>query len=116
MTSPSPLPDAVFKAYDIRGTVPDQLNPEFARKLGLALAHSARAQGLGALVVGYDGRLSSPVLAQALQEGIMAGGIDTIDIGMVPTPLVYFAAHTRQTGSGVAITGSHNPPSTTASR
>lgn len=104
------LPDAVFKAYDIRGIVPEQLNPEFARKLGLALAHRARAEGVGALVVGYDGRLSSPTLAQALQEGIMAGGIDTIDIGMVPTPLVYFAAHTKKTGSGVAITGSHNPP------
>ncbi|HWK62127.1 MAG TPA: phosphomannomutase/phosphoglucomutase [Eoetvoesiella sp.] len=110
MTSPSPLPDAVFKAYDIRGTVPEQLNPEFARKLGLALAQLARQENVAALAVGYDGRLSSPELAQALQEGILAGGIDTIDLGMVPTPLVYFAAYTQKTGSGVAITGSHNPP------
>ncbi|TAM09962.1 MAG: phosphomannomutase/phosphoglucomutase, partial [Pusillimonas sp.] len=106
----NPLPDAVFKAYDIRGTVPEQLNPEFAHRLGLALAQRARTEGITALVVGYDGRLSSPDLAQALQDGIMAGGINTIDIGMVPTPLVYFATHVKKTGSGIAITGSHNPP------
>ncbi len=106
----TPLPAAVFKAYDIRGTVPDQLNDDFARRLGLALAQQARSLGIEALVVGYDGRLSSPALSAALQEGILAGGIDTIDLGMVHTPLVYFAAHREHTGSGVAITGSHNPP------
>lgn len=105
-----PFPASVYKAYDIRGSVPDQLDPVFARALGRALAASARAQGIGALVVGRDGRLSSPDLAGALQEGIMEGGMDTLDIGQVPTPLVYFAAHTQGTGSGVAVTGSHNPP------
>nr|WP_233583189.1 phosphomannomutase/phosphoglucomutase [Candidimonas sp. SYP-B2681] len=110
MIDNQPLPDAVFKAYDIRGTVPEQLNPDFARLLGLALAERARAEGIAALVVGYDGRLSSPDLAAALREGLQQGGINTIDIGMVPTPLVYFATHVRKTGSGVAITGSHNPP------
>ncbi|HUG56983.1 MAG TPA: phosphomannomutase/phosphoglucomutase [Candidimonas sp.] len=109
MTDHQPLPDAVFKAYDIRGTVPEQLNPSFAHRLGLALAERARAEGISTLVVGYDGRLSSPELAQALQAGLMQGGINTIDVGMVPTPLVYFATHTQKTGSGVAITGSHNP-------
>ncbi|MYN14609.1 phosphomannomutase/phosphoglucomutase [Pusillimonas sp. TS35] len=109
MTSTS-IPAAVFKAYDIRGIVPTQLNPEFARLLGLALAQQARAQGIAALAVGYDGRLSSPKLAQALQEGIHTGGIDTIDIGLVHTPLVYYAAYHEHTGSGIAITGSHNPP------
>ncbi|TCT10983.1 phosphomannomutase/phosphoglucomutase [Paralcaligenes ureilyticus] len=104
------LPAAVFKAYDIRGTVPEQLNSAFAHGLGLALAQQARAQNIPALVVGYDGRLSSPELAHALQAGLMEGGINAIDLGMVPTPLVYFAAHTQKTGSGVAITGSHNPP------
>ncbi|GAB1575956.1 phosphomannomutase/phosphoglucomutase [Bordetella petrii] len=103
-------PDSVFKAYDIRGTVPDTLDAGFARALGRILADQARAQGVGALVVGRDGRLSSPGLAQALQDGIQDGGVDTIDIGQVPTPLVYYAAHTQGTGSGVAITGSHNPP------
>lgn len=110
MTQPYALPDAAFKAYDIRGTVPEQLNPDFARLLGLALAASAREQGVDTLVVGYDGRHSSPALSAALQDGINAGGINTVDLGMVPTPVVYFAANVLNTGSGVAITGSHNPP------
>lgn len=106
----APLPDAAFKAYDIRGIVPEQLNNRFAHLLGRALARQAKQAGVSTMVVGYDGRLSSPTLSTALQEGLMAGGINTLDLGMVPTPLVYFAAHTQQTGSGVAITGSHNPP------
>jgi len=110
VTTLQPLPDAVFKAYDIRGTVPEQIDAAFARRLGQSLARSAHAQHVDALVVGYDGRISSPELASALLNGIMDGGIDAIDIGMAPTPLVYFAAHTQKTGSGVAITGSHNPP------
>ncbi|WP_345795941.1 phosphomannomutase/phosphoglucomutase [Castellaniella sp. MT123] len=104
------LPAAVFKAYDIRGTVPDQLNESFAHRLGLALADMARREGVRSLAVGYDGRLSSPGLAQALQAGLHAGGIDTVSLGLVHTPLVYFAAHLDGSGSGVAITGSHNPP------
>lgn len=110
MSPLAPLVDAVFKAYDIRGIVPAQLNNEFARRLGLALAALAHTQQVSTLVVGYDGRISSPMLAQALREGIHAGGINTLDIGMVPTPLVYFAAYMQHTGSGIAITGSHNPP------
>ncbi|MFY3159250.1 phosphomannomutase/phosphoglucomutase [Achromobacter xylosoxidans] len=106
----SQFPAAVFKAYDIRGTVPDLIDARFARALGAALAATAREQGVQTLVVGRDGRLSSEMLSQALQEGMLEGGVDTVDIGQVPTPLVYFAAHTLQTGSGVAITGSHNPP------
>jgi len=104
------FPASVYKAYDIRGVVPDFLNAGFAHALGLALAARARAQGVPALVVGRDGRASSADLAQALQDGINAGGVDTLDIGEVPTPLVYYAAHVERTGSGVAITGSHNPP------
>ncbi|MVW77968.1 phosphomannomutase/phosphoglucomutase [Bordetella sp. 02P26C-1] len=103
-------PDSVFKAYDIRGIVPDALNPDFARALGRALAAQARAQNVSTLVVGRDGRLSSAELSEALQAGILEGGIDTLDIGQVPTPLVYYAAYTQKTGSGIAITGSHNPP------
>ena len=104
------IPDAVFKAYDIRGTVPDALNADFAHLLGRALALRAHDENIDTLVVGYDGRLSSPDLAQALQQGLMEGGINTIDVGTVPTPMVYFATHICKTGSGVAITGSHNPP------
>ncbi len=109
MTHIPALPTAVFKAYDIRGTVPEQLNPNFAYQLGLALAALAREQNVQTLVVGYDGRHSSPALSRALQQGIQAGGINTVDLGMVPTPVVYFAANVLETGSGVAITGSHNP-------
>jgi len=104
------FPASVFKAYDIRGTVPDLIDATFARSLGVALAARAREQGVQTLVVGRDGRLSSDMLSLALQEGMLEGGVDTLDIGMVPTPLVYFAANIMQTGSGVAITGSHNPP------
>lgn len=106
----TPLPSAVFKAYDIRGIVPAQLNPDFARLLGRALAVQAREQGVENLVIGYDGRLSSPGLADALHEGANSEGVDTVDVGMVPTPLVYFTANVHGSGSGVAITGSHNPP------
>ena len=108
--STTSFPASVFKAYDIRGTVPDLINPDFARALGLALAARARKAGIAGVAVGRDGRLSSPLLAQALVEGLTAGGVDALDIGMVPTPLVYYAAFTQGTGTGVAITGSHNPP------
>ena len=104
------FPKAAFKAYDIRGIVPDELNPDFARLLGRGLAAQARAEGVPAMVVGRDGRISSPTLSAALQQGMRDGGIDSIDVGQVPTPLVYFAAYTLETGSGVAVTGSHNPP------
>ncbi|WP_322996668.1 phosphomannomutase/phosphoglucomutase [Castellaniella sp.] len=104
------LPASVFKAYDIRGTVPTQLNDFFAHRLGLALAALARQENVRSLVVGHDGRLSSPGLSTALQAGLHAGGIDTVDVGLVHTPLVYFATHLDGSGSGVAITGSHNPP------
>ena len=104
------FPYAAFKAYDIRGVVPTALNVDFARQLGLGLAARAHACGVTTMVVGRDGRLSSPELAGALQLGMRQGGIHTIDVGEVPTPLVYFAAYTLKTGSGVAVTGSHNPP------
>ena len=109
MTS-AKFPAAVFKAYDIRGTVPDQLNAKFAFHLGLALGQQARAQNIQKFVIGYDGRHSSPELSVALQQGLMRAGVECIDLGLVPTPLVYFAAHQLDTGSAVAITGSHNPP------
>jgi len=104
------FPHSAFKAYDIRGIVPSALNPEFAKDLGRGLAARAKAAGVTTMVVGRDGRTSSPSLAAALQQGMRDGGINTIDVGEVPTPLVYFAAYTLKTGSGVAVTGSHNPP------
>ncbi|MGB3276287.1 MAG: phosphomannomutase/phosphoglucomutase [Castellaniella sp.] len=104
------LPSAVFKAYDIRGTVPGQINEPFAHRLGLALAAQARREGVRSLAIGYDGRLSSRGLAHAVKTGLHAGGINTVDLGLAHTPLVYYAACRDGSGSGVAITGSHNPP------
>lgn len=101
---------AIFKAYDIRGVVDDTLTEEAARLVGCALALTAREKGVSTMVVGRDGRLSGPRLAGALAQGINQGGVDVIDIGMVPTPVVYFATYHLDTGSGVAVTGSHNPP------
>lgn len=104
------LPASVFKAYDIRGIVPAQLNADFAFKLGYALGCQAAVLQVPAIVVGYDGRHSSPELAEALMQGIERAGVNTIHIGLAPTPLVYYAAYKLHTLSAVAITGSHNPP------
>ena len=102
------VPATAFKAYDIRGVVPDALNPGFARALGLAFG--ARALGLGEtqVAVGRDGRLSSPLLAAALIEGLVEAGMQVIDIGMVTTPMTYYAANVL-CHSGIQVTGSHNP-------
>lgn len=102
------IPVHVFRAYDIRGRVDVELNADFAYELGRAVATHMHAQALKQISVGRDGRLSGLSLQQALMQGLQAGGIDVIDIGMVPTPLVYFHAYT-QTGSGIVVTGSHNP-------
>jgi len=102
------VPASAFKAYDIRGVVPDALNPEFARALGLAFGARALALGESRVAVGRDGRLSSPGLAAALIEGLVAAGIQVIDVGMVTTPMLYYAASTR-CHSGIQVTGSHNP-------
>lgn len=104
------LPAAVFKAYDIRGIVPDELDADFARRLGLALAQQARQKNIDTIAVGYDGRHTSPSLSQALQQGLREGGVNSLDLGLAPTPVLYYGAHTLAAGSGVAITGSHNPP------
>jgi len=112
MTAP-PLAPSLFKAYDIRGIVDGEaatLTDTAVRGVGAALAQRARARGIEAIVVGRDGRLSGPRLVAALTEGINAAGVEAIDIGMVPTPVVYYATVLTGCGSGVAVTGSHNPP------
>jgi phosphomannomutase len=98
----------VFKAYDIRGVVPTALNAEVATALGKAFGTQALAQGETTVAVGRDGRLSGPALATALVQGLMDAGVHVIDVGMVTTPQLYFAANTLCT-SGIQITGSHNP-------
>ena len=102
------IPAHVFKAYDIRGLVPTALNPDFALALGQAFGSQALAQGETIVAVGRDGRLSGLELAQALVQGLVQAGIQVIDVGMVTTPQLYFAANTL-CRSGIQITGSHNP-------
>ncbi|MFA7665322.1 MAG: phosphomannomutase/phosphoglucomutase [Burkholderiaceae bacterium] len=106
----TPISPTLFKAYDIRGVVDDTLTPAAVRAIGLALGTQARAAGMAEAVIGRDGRLSGPTLAAALSDGLRAAGIGVIDIGMVPTPVVYYATFELGTGTGVAVTGSHNPP------
>jgi len=98
----------IFKAYDIRGITPTSLNPEVARRLGRAFGTHALKQGERSVAVGRDGRLSGLDLSQALIHGLCEAGVDVIDVGMVTTPMLYFAATTLCT-SGIQITGSHNP-------
>ncbi len=105
--TPSP---AIFRAYDIRGVVTDSLTPDVVREVGKAFGSEAQARGQKTVVIGRDGRLSGPALAEALTEGLRASGVDVIDIGMVPTPVLYFATYHLETGTGIMITGSHNPP------
>ncbi len=105
-----PLPAEIFKAYDIRGIVGKTLTADIVRRIGHGLGSLAVERGQRAIAVGRDGRLSGPELAVALMEGIRLAGIDTIDVGCVPTPVVYFAAHELGCQSCVAVTGSHNPP------
>ena len=103
------VPQSIFRAYDIRGVVDETLNESIVELLGKAIATEALAQGQKALCVGYDGRLSSVTYCEALTRGIVSTGIDAIVIGQVPTPVLYFSTHHFETGSGVMITGSHNP-------
>jgi phosphomannomutase/phosphoglucomutase len=100
----------IFKAYDIRGVVDRTLTEEAVGLVGRALGSLAREARQEAIAVGRDGRLSGPRLASALATGIRASGVDVVDIGMVTTPMAYFAAYHLGTGSAVAVTGSHNPP------
>jgi phosphomannomutase/phosphoglucomutase len=108
------VPHEIFKAYDIRGIVGKSLTPAVVTAIGRGLGSLAREHaGDGrpaAIAIGRDGRLSGPELAQALARGIQEAGTDVVDVGMVTTPMGYFAAHQLGTGSAVVVTGSHNPP------
>jgi len=100
----------IFKAYDIRGIVEDELTPEVVKAIGLAIGSESIAKGERGVVVGRDGRLTSMTLMDAIKAGLIESGCHVIDVGMVPTPLVYFSTYTKGATSGVMITGSHNPP------
>ncbi|GAB4392062.1 MAG: hypothetical protein Tsb005_04490 [Gammaproteobacteria bacterium] len=101
---------SIFREYDIRGIVGDTLTHETAELLGLAIASEALAHNEDKIIVARDGRNSSPELMRSFIIGARATGCEVIDIGAVPTPLLYFATHTMASTSGVMITGSHNPP------
>lgn len=100
---------SIFRAYDIRGIVGKTLTEQSIHAIGRAVGTMAMEMGEKCMAVGRDGRLSGPPLFGALSAGILSTGCDVIDIGMVPTPLLYYATNVLQTSSGVMLTGSHNP-------
>ena len=100
----------IFKAYDIRGIVGKTLTAEAAYLIGKAIATKALEKGITRIALGRDGRLSGPCLIAQIQRGFTDSGIDVLNVGMVATPMLYFAAINECGGSGVMITGSHNPP------
>ena len=100
---------ALFRAYDIRGIVEAGFDRHMFYTLGVVLAARVRAIGKSVVAVGRDGRLSSPELATALIAGCREGGCDVIDVGVVPSPVLYFATHTLEVDAGFMVTGSHNP-------
>ncbi|WP_273234689.1 phosphomannomutase/phosphoglucomutase [Pseudomonas kuykendallii] len=104
------LPASIFRAYDIRGVVGDSLTPETAYWIGRAIGSETLAKGEPNISVGRDGRLSGPELVQQLIQGLLDSGCNVSDIGMVPTPVLYYAANVLAGKSGVMLTGSHNPP------
>ena len=100
----------IFREYDIRGLVPDDLDEEMVSLLGLATGTYYRKKGAKRISIGRDCRLSSPDLLKWLLKGLMASGMEIVDLGMVPTPLLYFSLHQLEVDGGIQITGSHNPP------
>ena len=103
------LPPEIFKAYDIRGIVGHSLTEPIVEQLGWAIGDTSIESGIKTVIVGWDGRPSGPIFANALASGIQSSGCDVVLIGMTPTPITYFATHFLNIQSAVAITGSHNP-------
>ncbi|MGD8572441.1 MAG: phosphomannomutase/phosphoglucomutase [Gammaproteobacteria bacterium] len=101
---------SIFKAYDIRGIVNETLTEDAIYHIGLAVGSEAKDRGEQEIYVGRDGRLSGPTLIKAFTQGLLDSGRDVVDVGMVPTPVLYYAAYELGSGSGVMLTGSHNPP------
>ncbi|MCD8500315.1 MAG: phosphomannomutase/phosphoglucomutase, partial [Gammaproteobacteria bacterium] len=106
---PHDISPTIFRAYDIRGVVGETLNTDVIYAIGQAFGSEALDQGETSVVVARDGRLSGPALSKALINGLLSTGIHVINIGRVPTPVLYFATHVLGTTSGIMLTGSHNP-------
>ena len=104
------FPHSIFKAYDIRGIVDDTLTEDITYKIGQAVGSEVIASGGDSIVIGRDGRLSGPRLAEALANGLRASGVNVTDIGLAPSPVVYYSSYSKDIPSCIAITGSHNPP------
>lgn len=104
------FPHSIFKAYDIRGIVGDTLTKEITFKIGQAVGSEVIDAGGDSIVIGRDGRLSGPDLAEALSNGVRAAGVNVVDIGLAPSPVVYYSSYAKEIPSCIAITGSHNPP------
>ena len=103
------LDPRIFRAYDIRGIVDQNLSPQVVHSIGRSFAAEALAGGQNRVLTGRDGRTSGPTLHEALNQGLVESGIQVMDIGLVPTPVLYFAALTDGAKAGVMVTGSHNP-------
>ena len=101
---------SIFREYDVRGLVEQDLQPDLVVKLGRAVGTYAAQRGVKTMTLGRDCRLSSPALSAGIQKGLLASGIDVIDIGTCATPMLYFSVRHLKTGGGVMVTGSHNPP------
>lgn len=109
LSVPKDISPLLFRAYDIRGSTCTHLTPEAAYAIGLAIGSEARHRDCSTLVIGRDARLSSPILIHAVIQGLLETGCSLIDIGIVPTPVLYFATHFLGIYSGVMLTASHNP-------
>ena len=101
---------SIFREYDIRGVVGEELTPALAEKIGRAYGSLAVRSGAKAVAVGRDGRTSAMQMREALLKGLLGCGLDVVDIGICPTPLLYFSLFQLPVDGGVMITGSHNPP------
>ena len=104
------VPAGIFRAYDIRGIIDQTLTTDTAYWIGRAVGAESIAKGEHNVVVGRDGRLSGPAMVQALVLGLRESGCNVTDLGMVPTPVLYFATNVLAATTGVMVTGSHNPP------
>lgn len=104
------FPHSIFKAYDIRGIIDETLTLDIAYKIGQAVGSEVIASGGDSIVIGRDGRLSGPSISKALANGLQATGVNVVDIGLAPSPVVYYSSYSKNIPSCIAITGSHNPP------